>query len=235
MENNEGTNPCTIPISFFANVKSTKPDNQSMTWDQVKALLREFAQIEFPHKESAPLLSPTKFKGNRCKENATTSAVIAIDCDHGLLFEDAVKSLRMCGLEAVLYTTASNRGGDRFRIVIPLSEQVAPETYKQVVRAICRMVGGPDWQPDIGKIGPYNLFYLPGTYAEADNQFEVIAGVTLSAHDWLDLSPPGDTIPQEVSAPTSSKAIPLGKAGKAGKPVETTWTTLTECPYIRGR
>ena len=231
MEHHQGTNPCAIPISFFANVKTVRPDNQSLSWAQLKDLLRQSAQIEFPDKESAPLLSPTKFDGKRCKENATTSGVIAIDCDHGLLFADAVKTLTMCGLEAVLYTTASNRSGDRFRIIVPLSEQIDPETYKEVVRAICRLVGGPDWQPDIGKIGPYNLFYLPGNYAEADNQFEVIAGLILSADDWLELSPPYDTLPQEVPASAPAKAT---LSGKTAKSVKATWTTLTECPFVRG-
>src|SRR5271169_1501847 len=115
MDNNNTTIPCTIPISFFSNVKTIKPDNQLLTWAQLKELLQEYALIEFQNKEAAPLLSPTKFDGNRCKGNATTSAVIAIDCDNGLLFADAVESLTKCGLEAVLYTTASNRVGERFR------------------------------------------------------------------------------------------------------------------------
>jgi hypothetical protein len=216
------TNLCQLPIAYFDNVKDNTPKNQTTTWEQFQNLLVAEASRELARKEDANLYSPTVFEGKRCRANATISAMIVIDADEGLMFDNCYNALVELGLEAILYTTASNRLGDRFRIVIPLSEHVDPETYKQVSQTICRVLGGPEWKPDIGKIGPYNLFYLPGTYAEANNRFEAISGVVLSAGDWLELSPSEDQI--------SKQAQPAVKA----KPVEETWTTLAECPFVRG-
>jgi hypothetical protein len=211
-----------LPIAYFDNVRATEPHNQPTTWKQFRDFLATESRRELSGKEDARLFSPTIFEGKRCKANATTSAIIAIDADEGLMIDDCYDALVKLGLEAVLHTTASNRVGDRFRIVIPLTEQVDPATYKQVVLAICRRLGGPEWKPDTGKVGPYNLFYLPGTYANAENRFEALSGVVLSAGDWLELSPPEDQTPQRAQPSVNAK------------PVEATWATMTECPFVRG-
>src|SRR5262249_3074900 len=148
---------------FFQNVKCRVPEcAETLTWDEFEQLLQHYAQIEYRAKHDAPLLSATIFKGTRARANATEAGVVVIDADDGLLFEEALAPLQARGLAAVLYTTASNRVGDRFRIVVPLAERVDPETYKRVLTAICRTISGRDWRGDIGKIGPYNLFFLPG-------------------------------------------------------------------------
>jgi len=210
-----------LPVAYFDHVKDNVPKNETTTWEDFKDFLEAEARRELTRKEDAHLFSPTIFGGKRCKENATKSAMITIDADKGLMFDDCYNSLVEFGLEAVLYTTASNRLGDRFRIVIPLSEQVDPETYKRVLLAICQGLGGPHWKPDMGKTGPYNLFYLPGTYTGADNRFEAASGVILSADDWLELSPSEDESLQP--------ARPSAKI----KPIEGSWSTLTECPFVR--
>ena len=171
MYDRECTSPCTIPVSFFQNVYYNVAECEGvLTWDLFKELLQHFAQIKYPTKQDAPLLSPTTFRGTRGKANASTAGAVVIDADDGLWFEDALTALRARGTAAVLYTTASNRTGNRFRIVVPLTEQVDPETYKRVLIAICRTISGRDWRGDIGKVGPYNLFYVPGTYKGAENR-----------------------------------------------------------------
>jgi hypothetical protein len=222
MSDNSSTILSALPVAYFDHVKDNLPTNATTAWNEFRDFLKAEANRELGRKEEAHLFSPTIYEGKRCKENATTSAMITIDADKGLMFDECHKSLVEFGLEAVLYTTASNRLGDRFRIVIPLSEQVEPETYKRVLLAICQGLGGSGWKPDMGKIGPYNLFYLPATYAGAINRFEAISGVVLSAKDWLEMSPSEDETQQ-----------PAGPSPKS-KPVEGSWPTLTECPFVRG-
>jgi len=185
-------------------------------------VLRSYAHKPFQNKEAAPLFSPTIYDGKRSKANATTTGAIIIDADDGLLFDEALASITAIGLEAVLYTTASNKIGDRFRIVIPLTTQTDPDTYKRVLVAICRVISGRDWKGDAGKIGPYNLFYVPGIYRDAENRFETVSGIILSAEDWLELG----TVDPEGPQPTQ----PPGNT----KPIDTTWTTLADCPFVRG-
>src|SRR6516225_1898920 len=137
------TSLCALPVAYFNHVKDNEPQNQTTTWEEFRDLLAVEAKRELVAKEDARLFSPTIYEGKRRKANATTSAMIAIDADEGLMFEDCYNALVELGLEAILHTTASNRLGDRFRVAIPLSEPVAPETYKRVVLAICRLLGGP--------------------------------------------------------------------------------------------
>jgi hypothetical protein len=49
-----------------------------------------------------------------------------------------------------------------------------------------------------------------------------MSGLVLSGKDWLELSPPEDQNPKEAQPSVNAK------------PVEETWTTLTECPFVRG-
>lgn len=223
MNDRECTSACTIPISFFPNVYCNAPEcKENLTWEEFQELLRHYADIEYGAKQDAPLLSPTVFNGTRSKANATDAGAVVIDADDGLWFEDALNALRARGLAAILYTTASNRVGDRFRIVIPLAGRVDPETYKRVLIAICRTISGRDWRGDIGKVGPYNLFYLPGRYKGADNRFQVLLGIILSPNQWL-----------ELCAVDEPSAEPLHDARKT-KSIDTTWTALTDCPFVRG-
>ena len=214
---------CTIPISFFQNVYCNTPEcDDTLTWDEVVEVLRHYSLTEYKAKQDAPLLSPTIFNGTRAKANATEAGAVFIDSDNGLAFEDALTTLRGRGVAAVLYTTASNRVGDRFRLVMPLAERVDPEKYKRVLIAICRTISGRDWQGDIGKVGPYNLFYVPGLYKDAVNRFEVLSGMILSPDAWLELCPT-----EEAHAELPDRIAKL-------KCVDTSWAALTECPFVRG-
>ena len=155
MNDRECTTACTIPVSFFQNVKCRVPEcAETLTWHEFKQLLQHYAQIEYHAKHEAPLLSPTIFKGSRAKENATEAGVVVIDADDGLSFDEALAALQARGLAAVLYTTARNRVGDRFRIVVPLAARVDPETYKRVLIAIKPMLGWTSPRLDVLAISP---------------------------------------------------------------------------------
>jgi hypothetical protein len=138
--------------------------NEPISWDILVGTLKEFANEPFSAKDAAPLFSPTTFKTNmffngdgtpyrgfRCIHNATMSALAAVDADNKsesvLYIGEAIQRIKDEGIEAVIYTTASNKIGDRFRVMIPLAEAVDVDTQQQVVQAICRMLktkGRPD-------------------------------------------------------------------------------------------
>ena len=223
MDDRVCTTPCTIPVSFFQNVYCNTPEcDETFTWEEFVELLRHYTQTQYEAKQDAPLLSPTVFDGKRAKANATEAGAVFIDADSGMGFEDALTALRARGVAAILYTTASNRRDDRFRIVVPLAKRVDPETYKRVLIAICRSISGRDWRGDIGKVGPYNLFYVPGLYKDAINRFEVLSGIILSPEAWLELCPIEET---HTELPDATPKLPCA---------DTTWAALTECPFVRG-
>lgn len=206
------------PVAFFATTRNTTPQNQSMGWAEICDLLKDHSQRPYRQKEDAPLFSPTRFRGTRSAANATESGLIVLDADHGLALDDALAALREMGLAAAVYTTASHGKegkGDRFRVIVPLAASVDVETHKKVGLLVAQMIGGEEWKPDMGKLGCYNLFYLPGRYAGVENRLEVLDGAILAAEDWLALA-------AIISEPSS---IPSKTAAA--------WTSLDDCPFVR--
>jgi hypothetical protein len=93
------------------------------------------------------------------------SGMACIDTDHcDLTYDDQVRMWQAEGFECVIYTTAHNTHGDRYRVIVPFSEPVDPATHDQAVRAICRTMS-PKWSHDAGKSSCYSLFYFPGQNA----------------------------------------------------------------------
>lgn len=216
-----------IPLSMFENIKSTgKPNfycdiNGNETWEFVHKLTTSFSTVTYISKDAAPLLSPTvyqliegrinsntgkPYQGYRCEQNATISGMAMLDFDEcGLLYNDAVAWIRSENLEAVLYTTASNRIGDRFRMIIPFTAPVDIDTQKRTMRAIRRALGH---DPDSTKMNPYSLFYVPGQYVGADNHYDHVRGHVRSAQEWCD------------GYPEPAKAPPAAEPKRRPKPSE---------------
>jgi hypothetical protein len=206
------------PVAFFKSVTNTTPQNTAMTWQALQRILKDQSAEPYQKKSDAPLFSPTNFNGKRAAANATEAGLIVLDADHGLAFDDAVAALRTVGLTAIIYTTASHRRdgkGDRFRIVVPLTDSVDVQTHKKIGLILAKLVGGEQWQPDMGKLGCYNLFYLPGQYEVIENRLEYLEGDILSADDYLSLV--ADDNSEHISVPRKAKH----------------WTGLDDCPFVR--
>ena len=228
-----------IPISFFENVEDAGAHgfygnvNNTVGWRDFVTTLAGLAENPFATKEDAPLYSPTiyqtvkrlkpngkPYKGYRNELNATTSALVVIDSDKGFDIQAAERFLTERKIEAILHTTAQNQDGTRFRIIVPLLETIDPETHKSVVNAVCAYLK-PGWKPDTSKNNCYSLFYVPGRYAGADNQFTHIVGSIFPAKAWLQLG---------GQALTNGFAEKLNTVEAA--PVATTGNSSFDCPYV---
>jgi hypothetical protein len=203
-----------IPISFFEKLRDNGSKgffadiNRPVTWRELCDMLESFAEIPFKHKADAPLFSPTVFSGTRNVENSTVSAAVVIDADQGFDIRSAEHFLINKKIEAILYTMASNTDGSRFRVVVPLLAQVDPETHKAVVKAVCAFLK-PGWKPDTSKANCYSLFYVPGKYAGAKNEFVHIEGAIFPAEAWLQLGG------QASSDICSSPRLPTGRSRRS--------------------
>jgi hypothetical protein len=225
-----------IPISFFANVRDNgskgffEDINYPVTWQELCEILVQFAVIPYKHKADAPLFSPTVFAGTRCVETATVSAAAVIDADKGFDIHAARRLLIEKQIESILYTTASNTDGSRFRVIVPLLSAVDPETHKAVVRAICEFLK-PGWKPDTSKSNCYSLFYVPGSYAGAQNEFIHIEGTVFSAEAWLQL---GGQMPSDggKAAVPPANGHATVQAKPEAKCIATTWNSSLDCPYV---
>jgi P4 family phage/plasmid primase-like protien len=181
--------------------------NSTTTWGDLVDMLVESSSEAFATKEDARLLSPTVYetrlwlkssaepcRGFRGEKNATGSGMVVVDADAGLTISEALDRLRQEGVECIVYTTASNRIGDKFRVAVPLLTPVDVETQKRAVLAVCQCLKA-GWAPDTTKVNSYSLFYLPGTYAKAVNQFEHLHGIVRTAQQWVDLYPVAEPEP----------------------------------------
>jgi hypothetical protein len=186
--------------------------NDPITWDQFLFFLTSYAQLELEKKDDACLFAPTifetkmRFNGNgapyvgfRCKQNATLAAMAVLDADNKdgttrLHIDEAITRLKQEDVEAVVYTTASNTDGYKFRIVVPLAAMVDPDTQQRVVRAVCRMLK-VGWKSDGSRNNAYTLFYVPARYKGAVNYIEHIRGTFRTAEEWIGLYPEPDPKP----------------------------------------
>ena len=215
-----------MPISFFNSVHDNGSKgffgglNGEIPWRDLCKGLENFASIPFAHKAEAPLFAPTVFAGTRREKNATRSALAVIDADGGFEYGSAVEFLTEHEIEAILYTTASNQDGSRFRIMVPLFEPVDPETQKAVVKAVCTLLK-PGWKPDTSKNNCYSLFYVPGRYAGAQNEFAHVKGSIFSAEAWL-----------QLAKEALSNGHAMGMARNELKPTATTWNSSFDCLYV---
>jgi hypothetical protein len=210
-----------IPLSLFRSKYDNGYDggqpnfgfNNVMPYGNVLRLLYMYAtEEEFPSKASAPLFCPTVFDGSRAMLNATVSGMLVLDSDGMIQLGDVVQMFRSDGLEAIIYSSASNQNGDRMRIAVPLTETIDAVTYIKAVLALTDYVGtlNPKWKApngglDRSKLNPWSMFYVPGQYkCVGDNQFHYVEGMIGSAKDWI------ETYPQPVEplpAPRPKKPV----------------------------
>jgi hypothetical protein len=151
-----------IYISCFASVKDNGQAgfynalNNIISWSDFLLLLDYYRLQRLTHKEAAPLFAPTVFQGARSLNHATASGMACIDTDHcDLSYDDIVRLFEQHQVEAVVYTTAHNTQGDRYRVIVPFAESVDPVTRDKAVRAICRVMS-PKWSHDAGKSACYS-------------------------------------------------------------------------------
>jgi hypothetical protein len=229
---------CEVLVSLFTSVKDTGKRgffhdiNGTILWRDFHDLLAAYSNMRFRGKQFAPLFAPTEFKliprgrsgGYRKAENATMAGMAVIDADGGLGFDEVVRLLTEYDLEAVIYTTASNRHDDRFRVVIPFAEPTNVETQKHGVEAICHFLS-PGWRPDTSKNNCYSLFYMPGIYPDANNRFVHLAGSILPVDGWIEaVGQDPEPIPDPVA---------LDRQLVARDPTEIKWYSIRNCPFVQ--
>ena len=198
------------------------------------------ATVCYRKKEDAPLVSPCHFAGGEREHDlAKPAGMIMQDSDGGATLDEIAEVFARFGLAAMLYSSARNRASEpRFRIVVPLERLVGPRRYKEVSRAIERVIrsqlSNPDWEIDQTKRHPGDLFYVAGVYeiAVADdgevfapvNEFRVLDGKIWDAATWIGLA---DALaPEPVVMPGINK---MQRTEPASFDARSKWSPETHC------
>lgn len=173
-------------VSWFPTAFPDGPaigDPERTTWG-------EFASVFWWRREGekdGPCFVPARFAlepdgrhVRRLKRNLLARTTVALDCEAGKetgemppKFTEAVDRVRGNGWAAVIYTSHSHRqGAPRYRIVMPLSAEIAPEL--PAVEVVADRLGLTGVL-DRSKVGASSLFYLPSAnYGELDHHETVV-------------------------------------------------------------
>src|SRR6266446_5707722 len=141
-EPGHGQDDILIPVSFYDNIWDRgehgfyRGINRAITWAKFVAILKWSSSRRYPLKDQVPLYVPTVMLGTRGLNSATETSLLIIDSDGGPDIKEVVQIVRDAGMEAVVHTTGSNRVGDRFRIIVPITTPVDTKTQMRAVRAL---------------------------------------------------------------------------------------------------
>ena len=180
-----------IPISLFRNVQTNVTQEfHEWSWDELTDNFHQASEIPLEAKQDAILFAPCEFQaGRRLKTQVLRSGLVVLDIDAGTDIDQAIADLTTLEIAALLCTTASHRPDQhKFRVLVPLADQVSGEEYPLVWSSINTALLA---NADSTKHGAESLFYLPASYLGCpDNRFATFPGHILTAEDWVDLVPP---------------------------------------------
>lgn len=187
------------PISIFENTRSNRPSEcVDADFEEFVNFMRDAATQEFSCKESAYLVCTTRFRDNqRNKANATSSAIVTLDIDSGLLIGEVIQEIEQLQLRALVCSTASHREDcHKFRVYIPLAEPATYDDHRKAWFVLNKLVA--DSKADLSKIGCESMFYVPGIYPNSPLVFEDIAGEIYSVSELVEVFDGADKVSEEA-------------------------------------
>ena len=93
-------------LSFFDTVKDPVPRAQDLTWNDITS---KISAPEVRQVKDGKLFSPASFREpRRAKDNVTELAMLCLDFDGEMSFEDALEILADLELQSAIHTTWSH-------------------------------------------------------------------------------------------------------------------------------
>ena len=221
-------------FSLFDNVYSKQP-REVLAGDPFDILQNLFEGHEYEYKTDAPLISPSIFHGNRSLENHIQSEVIGLDIDGKIRLDKVKETLNELRLGYYIYTTASSRNLDRFRVFLKLD---APITSVEDYRTIWLTFNGIMHQAlDDKACHAASLFYIPARFEGADNKIWRSEGASIEALKFAEI---GRDIASDYRKKNQTKKI-VGSGAVAGSmpdldgyvPYDPSIITLETCPFVK--
>lgn len=139
-----------VTLTRFPNVGAKKQKLLKITLPELEALI---AETSAANKAALPMLSGLTWGDRRTEKgslrhgpNAGAVQAIFLDYDAGEIApEEAVEGLKALGLVSLVYTSPSHQmpgKGNRWRLVLPVSEPTHPDTYADLVARVNGVFGG---------------------------------------------------------------------------------------------
>jgi len=123
-------------ITAFPNIR--QPDRQiklAYSWTNLCRFLGKEREPVAKIKQGA--WSPASFEGKRANENVTKLSCMVLDIDDSITLGQAGANLMVRGVKSYIHTSVSHtHDNDRFRIVLPLAENVSAVEWTFYYRAM---------------------------------------------------------------------------------------------------
>ncbi len=138
-----------MQFTVFASLGANTCTPTEATWEQLCQYLGN--PPEYAQKADAPLIKFAAFgttltnKGS-LRHDANVLAVTGVEGDHDaetMSPEEAYQRLQAAGIQAAIYTSASNAPGKpRWRVLAPTSQAYAPEAHRELAARLNGVLGG---------------------------------------------------------------------------------------------
>ncbi|CEO33226.1 virulence-associated E family protein [Paraclostridium sordellii] len=158
--------------------------------------------------------------GKRRKDTVINRSLVTLDADFA--YENMIEDIeKNCDFAMCVYTTHKHtKENPRFRIVIPLSDEVNPIEYEAIARKLAFNIG-IDYFDDT-TYSPSRLMYFPSTSKDGDYVFKIIDKAWLNPKDILNSY---ENYKDESSWPFSSRT--------KGKVINSNTNTPKENPRLK--
>lgn len=159
-------------------------------------------------------------EGKRRKDTVINRSLVTLDAD--FTYENMIEDIeKNCDFAMCIYTTHKHtKENPRFRIVIPLSDDVDPIEYEAIARKLAFNIG-IDYFDDT-TYSPSRLMYFPSTSKDGDYVFKITDKAWLNPKDILNSY---ENYKDESSWPFSSRT--------KGKVINSNTNTTKENPRLK--
>ena len=229
----------TVRITFFPDETARSLHTADLTLSQLADRIAKqtaASKMELPWLKLA-IFGDKRSEKNCLRTNANVLHVTGIEVEHDageISFDTAIAVMREARIRSLLYTSPSYRPAtkERWRILLPLSQNHPPETREKLVARINGLFGG--------KIAPESFVlsqaYLFGHVDNPDHRVEVVDGDFLDLRDDLhagSIFKDGSRVGDVLAMPARTAATSSSTTGLAPTTIPNQSTATRSRPRSR--
>jgi hypothetical protein len=229
-------------LTIYKNIYDNKTDKRINFEDfgHFSRFLFEASKAVYESKSDASLMTPAVYAEGSTRANNNVlcwAGWAALDVDDHDLVGDIKTELntRWGDYEYICYSTASStKGKPKFRIVFPLEYDINNDKIKHFWYALNRELG------DLGDVQTKDLsrmYYVPGTYAGADNFIFSNSGKSINPQVLMDkhefVVKTGNSFMD--SLPESMRLQIMAHRKSEMTNTDVRWSNYRDCPFVNKR
>lgn len=231
-------------LTLFKSQFDNKTDKRIdlASFDDLEKLLRGLSEQPKKGKKDAQLISPAIYKANTTRANVNVLAwagwcALDID-DHDFTRDNLENDLRNLygNYNFICYSTASSSvAHPKFRLVFEIEGEVGSAVIRHFWFALNKEFGdlGDAQTKDLSR-----MYYIPATYAGADNFYFTNTGVALDPNEIMGKHPYNDrqnarTFLERLPEEVAKQIVEYRKSQLQN--TNYTWSSYTDCPFVNKR